>query len=164
MRSWPGLQEVGQIPDSERQDPAFFRNRKVEIGRDGCRVPLPWTSSRNGEEGSSFGFGPGGSHLPQPDWFADFAVDVEATDPDSTLNLYRRALALRHDLECAEQLEWTEVSENLLGFERPNGWHAVMNFGQGPVDLPQGEVLVSSGPLTSDGRLPAETTVWLRRG
>ena len=159
-----GLQEVGQIPDDQRQDPAFFRNREVEVGRDGCRVPLPWTSSRNGEQGSSFGFGPGGSHLPQPDWFAGFALDVESADPDSTLNLYRRALGLRRDLECAERLEWTEVSEQVLEFERPNRWHAVMNFGQEPVDLPQGEVLISSGPLTSDGRLPAETTAWLRRG
>ncbi|MCU1522963.1 MAG: alpha-amylase, partial [Arthrobacter sp.] len=37
-----GLQEVGEIPDSERQDPTFFRNKGVEVGRDGCRVPLPW--------------------------------------------------------------------------------------------------------------------------
>ncbi len=39
-----GLQEVGEIPDAERQDPAFFRNKGVEIGRDGCRVPLPWAA------------------------------------------------------------------------------------------------------------------------
>lgn len=31
------LPEVGQIPDEDRQDPAFFRNRDVEVGRDGCR-------------------------------------------------------------------------------------------------------------------------------
>ena len=35
------------------------------------------------------------------------------------------------------------------------------NFGDAPVDLPAGEVLVSSGPL-EDGQLPANTTVWLR--
>lgn len=51
-----GLQEVGDIPDEYRTDPrTFFRNRTVEMGRDGCRVPLPWT-----HEGSSFGFGPDG--------------------------------------------------------------------------------------------------------
>ncbi|WP_035776878.1 glycoside hydrolase family 13 protein, partial [Arthrobacter sp. H5] len=58
-----GLLEVAEIPDADRQDPTFFRNAGVEIGRDGCRVPLPWTRS-----GSSFGFGDGGSHLPQPQW------------------------------------------------------------------------------------------------
>ena len=49
-----GLQEVTEIPDAERQDPTFFRNKGVEIGRDGCRVPLPWA-----QEGTSFGFGAG---------------------------------------------------------------------------------------------------------
>jgi alpha-glucosidase len=152
-----GLQEVGQIPDDARQDPAFFRNREIEIGRDGCRVPLPWTG-----DGSSFGFGPGGSHLPQPEWFADYAVDVESDDPTSTLNLYRRALSLRHQLECPETLDWLEVSPTVLGFARPNGWCALTNFGTEPVELPRGEVLLASGPL-ADGRLPGETTVWIRR-
>ena len=151
-----GLQEVGQIPDEDRQDPAFFRNREIEIGRDGCRVPLPWTST-----GSSFGFGAGSAHLPQPGWFADYAVDVESDDPASTLNLYRRALSLRHELECAESLEWTQVSPGVLAFRRPNGWTAVTNFGTEPVALPEGEVLLASGPLTGD-QLPGETTVWLR--
>ncbi|MFT4295162.1 MAG: glycoside hydrolase family 13 protein [Micropruina sp.] len=151
-----GLQEVSQIPDEDRQDPAFFRNRQIEIGRDGCRVPLPWT-----REGSSFGFGPGGAHLPQPAWFADYAVDTQTDDSASTLNLYRRALHLRNELETEESLEWTQVAPTVLAFVRPNGWSAVMNFGTEPVALPEGEVLLASGPL-GDGELPGETTVWLR--
>ncbi|MCB0887568.1 MAG: alpha-amylase, partial [Propionibacteriaceae bacterium] len=150
------LQEVGQIPAAERQDPSFFRTEGAEIGRDGCRVPLPWTA-----DGASFGFGANGAHLPQPEWFGAYAVETEAADPSSTLSLYRRALALRHELECAESLEWFEVSESVLGVERPNGWRAVMNFGADPVALPAGDVLLSSAPLT-DGELPGETTVWLR--
>ncbi|MEZ5086929.1 MAG: glycoside hydrolase family 13 protein [Tessaracoccus sp.] len=152
-----GLQEVGQIPDEDRQDPAFFRNRDIEVGRDGCRVPLPWTA-----EGSSFGFGDNGAHLPQPEWFADYAVAAQSGDAGSTLTLYRQALALRHALECEEKLEWAEVSDSVLGITRPNGWSAVMNFGTEPVALPEGEVLISSGPL-ADGQLPGETAVWLRR-
>jgi alpha-glucosidase len=66
-----GLQEVTEIPDADRQDPAFFRDRGVQIGRDGCRVPLPWKV-----EGTSFGFGEAGSHLPQPDWFSQYAVEA----------------------------------------------------------------------------------------
>jgi alpha-glucosidase len=73
-----GLQEVGsEIPDSQRQDPAFFRNKGVEIGRDGCRVPLPWTAS-----GTSFGFGTGGAHLPQPEWFASYSVEAQELQED----------------------------------------------------------------------------------
>lgn len=151
------MQEVGQIPDEDRQDPAFFRNRDIEVGRDGCRVPLPWTA-----EGSSFGFGDNGAHLPQPEWFADYAVAAQSGDAGSTLTLYRQALALRHALECEEKLEWAEVSDSVLGITRPNGWSAVMNFGTEPVALPEGEVLISSGPL-ADGQLPGETAVWLRR-
>ncbi|MBK7822270.1 MAG: glycoside hydrolase family 13 protein [Tessaracoccus sp.] len=151
-----GLQEVGQIPAAERQDPSFFRTEGAEIGRDGCRVPLPWTA-----DGASFGFGEGESHLPQPGWFGTYAVEAESSDPASTLNLYRRGLALRHELECAESMEWIEVTESVLGIERPNGWRAVMNFGTDPVALPAGDVLLSSAPL-ADGELPGETTVWLR--
>lgn len=151
-----GLQEVGVIPPQERQDPAFFRSEGAEIGRDGCRVPLPWSAV-----GASFGFGHGPSHLPQPTWFDRYAVDAEATDPDSTLTMYRRALALRRELECEERLSWLETPGEVLGFVRPNGWRAVTNFGTGPVPLPEGEVLISSGPL-GDGQLPGETTVWLR--
>src|SRR5690606_5628670 len=53
-----GLHEVPEIADHERQDPAFFRGGEGDgLGRDGCRVPLPWAAT-----GTSFGFGSGGSH------------------------------------------------------------------------------------------------------
>ena len=59
-----GLQEVGELPAANLQDPAYFRSKGAEKGRDGCRVPIPWTVG-----GLSFGFGSGGSHLVQPKWF-----------------------------------------------------------------------------------------------
>jgi len=152
-----GLQEVGRIPDADRQDPTFFRNKGVEIGRDGCRVPLPWS-----REGASFGFGPDGAHLPQPEWFAGFSVEAEEHDPASTLSLYRDALALRRELQTAETLDWLEIGEAVLHVARPGGWEIVTNFGTEPIALPEGAVLVASGPL-ADGALPGETTVWLRR-
>jgi alpha-glucosidase len=153
-----GLQEVGsEIPDAERQDPAFFRNKGVEVGRDGCRVPLPWTAS-----GNSFGFGTGGAHLPQPDWFASHSVEVQEAQEDSTLSLYRRALALRSQLQTAETLEWLETGRSdVLAFRRPNGWTSVTNFGTEAYKLPAGKVLVSSSPLEADS-LPQATTAWLQ--
>ena len=153
-----GLHEVADIPDAERQDPTFFRSPGVDLGRDGCRVPLPWTAS-----GGSFGFGDAGAHLPQPDWFETYAADVQDGDPASTLSLYRRALALRHELQTAEELTWIDGSSaEVVAYERPNGWSIVTNFGAEAVALPAGEVLLSSRAL-DDGRLPGETTVWLRR-
>lgn len=151
-----GLQEVGEIPDSERQDPAFFRDRGVQIGRDGCRVPLPWAV-----EGSSFGFGERGAHLPQPEWFSAFSVEAQDDVPGSTLELYRHALALRAALQTAEGLEWIpSASASILHFARPNGWQSLTNFGAEPVALPEGVVVISSGPL-DDGVLPGNTTAWI---
>ncbi len=123
-----GLHEVAAIPDSERQDPTFFRNAGVEIGRDGCRVPLPWTAT-----GQSFGFGGAPAHLPQPEWFAGVAASVQDSDPESTLNLYREALRLRRRLQSAEQLFWVgQANPDVLAFRRPNGWTVVTNFGPRP--------------------------------
>ncbi|OFI37408.1 alpha-amylase [Arthrobacter sp. SW1] len=152
-----GLQEVGnEITDAERQDPSFFRNKGKEIGRDGCRVPLPWTA-----EGPSFGFGDGPAHLPQPAWFADFAVDVQDGDESSTLELYRKALKLRRELQSGEELEWIPNADpQVLHFRRPNGWESVTNFGTDAVELPEGTVVVSSSAL-EDGKLPGATTAWL---
>ncbi|MFH8252007.1 glycoside hydrolase family 13 protein [Microbacterium sp. B2969] len=151
-----GLQEFGEIPDSERQDPAFFRDKGVQIGRDGCRVPLPWTI-----DGPSFGFGVGGSHLPQPEWFSGSSVEAQDGVAGSTLELYRQALALRAELQTGEKLEWLpSVDASVLHFARPNGWQSVTNFGAQPVALPAGTVLLSSGPLDGE-MLPGNTTAWL---
>ncbi|HAG60737.1 MAG TPA: alpha-amylase [Arthrobacter bacterium] len=152
-----GLQEVTEILDAERQDPAFFRDRGVQIGRDGCRVPLPWKV-----EGTSFGFGDAGSHLPQPDWFSKYAVEAQDGTEGSTLELYRTALKLRRELQTAEELEWVETGNpDVLHFRRPDGWQVVANFGGTAVELPEGAVLVSSSPL-EEANLPANSTAWLR--
>ncbi|CAM3647695.1 glycoside hydrolase family 13 protein [Isoptericola cucumis] len=151
-----GLHEVADIPDDERQDPSFFRNPGVDMGRDGCRVPLPWTT-----DGPSFGFGDGPAHLPQPAWFADHAAGAQDGVEGSTLELYRAALALRRKLQTGEELEWLETGPaDVLAFRRPNGWVSVTNFGDAPVPLPDGEVLLSSAPLDG-GVLPGATTAWV---
>ncbi|HET9059621.1 MAG TPA: glycoside hydrolase family 13 protein [Acidimicrobiales bacterium] len=151
-----GLQEVGQIPDRARQDPTFFRNKGVEVGRDGCRVPLPWEP-----EGSSFGFGADGAHLPQPEWFASYAASRQDGETGSTLNFYRTALALRRQLQGEESLVWHPGPKSVLHFSRPGGWHAVANFGGTPVDLPEGEVLIASAEADR-GVLAPESTAWVR--
>ena len=120
-------------------------------------MPLPWTP-----QGSSFGFGAGGAHLPQPDWFAEYAASTQEEAAGSTLNLYRQALALRHELQGAEELEWQDTgNDQVLAFTRPGGWLSVTNFGNAPVQLPDGELLLATQPV--HGRtLPAHTTAWLR--
>ena len=154
-----GLHEVAEISPEQRQDPAFFRGGEFDgLGRDGCRVPLPWTS-----DGASFGFGAGDAHLPQPAWFGQYAADVEAADPASTLSLYREALRLRHRLQSGESLEWTDTGRaDVLRFTRPNGWQAVANFGTEPFDLGEdaADVILASAPLAGTS-LAGESTVWI---
>jgi alpha-glucosidase len=154
-----GLHEVADIPAELIQDPAFSRSGGAEKGRDGCRVPLPWTA-----DGPSFGFGAGAAHLPQPAWFGQLSVQAQEHDPASTLTMYRQALAWRRRLQAAESLEWMPgAGGQVLHFARPDGWQSVTNFGPGAVPLPQGTVVVASAPLEA-GLLPADTTSWIAVG
>ena len=151
-----GLPEVIVLPDSAMQDPLWFRMEGKAKTRDGCRVPLPWTAA-----GTSFGFGSNGSHLPQPEWFADFAVDKQLADSHSTLNLYRNALKLRRELLAGEELEWVESAAGSLAFRRPGGWLCQTNFAREPVQRSAGEVILASCEINGD-KLPGNSTVWLR--
>ncbi len=154
-----GLHEVVEIAPEQRQDPSFFRSGGGDIGRDGSRVPLPWTSA-----GVSFGFGDAAPHLPQPAWFSDVSVAAQDVDADSTLSLYRRALALRRTLQTNDELAWVLTRrDDVLHIRRPGGWEVVANFGAEPyayepTTLPA-PVLVSTDALTGN-TVPADTTVW----
>jgi alpha-glucosidase len=152
-----GLAEVADIPDADKQDPAFFRDRGSTPTRDGCRVPVPWTAT-----GPSFGFGAGAPHLPQPAWFAQYAVDAQEEDPDSTLSFYRRALRLREELQTDEEIEWMQHDDPIVSFRRAGGWASLTNFGTEPVPLPEGVVLIASAPLDEPTLLPPDTTAWIR--
>lgn len=154
-----GLFEVADLADADMQDPIWIRSHNETRGRDGCRVPLPWERDANG-----YGFTYAKPHLPQPAWFGNLAVDVQETDAASTLSLYRRALRLRRELQCDERLTWGALtSPTVLDVIRPNGWRSVTNFGDAPVALPEGEVLLSSAPIVA-GQLPANASAWLRSG
>ncbi len=152
-----GLPEVWDLPESVLDDPVWKNSGHTQRGRDGCRVPIPWTS-----EGPSFGFGDGAGWLPQPLAFGPLSAATQAGDDDSTLEMYRRALALRdvhfvHD----EQLDWMPSSDHSLAFERGSGVRCVVNFGPDPIELPAGDVLLASHPL-HDGRLLAsDATAWV---
>jgi alpha-glucosidase len=151
-----GLHEVADLASDVLTDPAFLRSGGAEKGRDGCRVPLPWTNG-----GPSFGFSTGAAHLPQPAWFGPVSVEAQEHDSASTLALYRQALSWRRQLQAAESLEWMPgTNGQVLHFRRPGGWQCVTNFGPGAVPLPPGTVVVASSSLR-DGLLPADTTAWL---
>jgi len=164
-----GLPEVLDLPDELRQDPTFTRTGGAERGRDGARVPLPWSG-----DAPPFGFGPSDrAWLPQlADWAA-LTVEAQQADPGSMLALYRRALELRRHLPglgdgSMRWLDAAPAARDVLAFARDPGVVCVVNVGSTPVDLPADLVagadpVLASSPLPEARRLPGATAVWLAR-
>ena len=153
-----GLPEVIDLPDESRQDPTWFRTAGERYGRDGCRVPIPWEA-----DVPAYGFNhTGASWLPQPDDWSVFARDAQRGVEGSTLEFYRRALAIRaaNDLGMGSVNWITGLGDDVVAFS--NGPISVIaNTGTTTVELPAGEVLLASEAVTGS-QLPADTTVWLR--
>ena len=203
-----GLFEVADIPWDRLEDPTAFHTAQATMdkGRDGCRVPLPWTASDEpaladfsrpapaddgtGENhvplcaagqfgtGASFGFSPAvradgvtpaaDPHLPQPLWFKDYAVDVEQADPDSMYTLYHAALAIRQESLTATRdttAEQVGMGDDVVAYTRAavggRVFTSITNFGNAPIALPDGSVVLASGPLTPEGQLPTDTSAWV---
>jgi alpha-glucosidase len=145
------------LPDEARQDPIFFQTGGELPGRDGCRVPLPWSGVS-----PPFGFSTGDPWLPQPLTWVSQTASAQLGDPESTLEFYRRALALRRSLKDSLPTapEWLEgFPPDVLAFRR-GPLTCVTNFGDSPVRI-TGEVSLASGPLDGD-LLPGGSAVWLR--
>ena len=178
-----GLPEVTDLPDDVLADPTFARTGGAQRGRDGCRVPIPWS----GDE-PPFGFGEKGSWLPQPAEWAVRTAAHEAEDPASMLSLYRTALRIRKQSAALGEgpLNWLVTppardatrtdpdsraepaapEEHLLVFRRGDDVVCAVNTGTDAVPLPvalaDATVLVASTPLEVAGALPGNTTVWLQ--
>jgi alpha-glucosidase len=157
-----GLPEHTMLADEFRQDPTFYRTGGERVGRDGCRVPLPWESGI----GEANGFNQTGeAWLPQPEIYAAYARDQQEGVSGSTLELYKQALHLRRNLSLGEgSFAWLPefTRDDVLGY-RNGDILVIHNFGQTPVTLPAGEVVLSSLHGMSTGHaLAADQTVWLK--
>jgi alpha-glucosidase len=149
-----GLEQVEVAPEF-RQDPSWLRTG--EPGRDGCRVPIPWSGHT-----PPYGFGPGTGRpwIPQPADWAPLTVEAEASDPESTLSFYRAALAARRTFatSAGDDVEMLDLGADVLAFRR-GPVTVVLNCGREPVTLPAGQVMMASGPVGDT--LPADTAVWI---
>jgi alpha-glucosidase len=160
-----GLWEVQDIPDELRQDPIWHRTGGADPGRDGCRVPLPWSGVE-----PPFGFSPAGPTsepwLPQPKDWRDLTVQAESGNPDSMLELYRQALRIRR-IEPAlgdGPMTWLPAASGVLAFDRGTSVRCITNLSASPVRLPpHSAVILTSSPL-ADGLLPPDAAAWLRIG
>jgi alpha-glucosidase len=162
-----GLWEVQDIPDELRQDPIWQRTHGADPGRDGCRVPLPWSGTE-----PPFGFSPADAGaepwLPQPKEWRELTVAAESAGADSMLLLYRDALRIRRAESALGDgvMNWLPSAAGTLTFDRLDEHGAVVrcvaNLSSAPVPLPSGAlVLLASEPLT-DAVLPPDTSAWLR--
>jgi alpha-glucosidase len=159
-----GLPEVEDLPGDARQDPAWVRSGHTDPGRDGCRVPLPWSGDR-----APFGFSPtdatAAPWLPQPEWFAQYTAERNAADPASMLQLYRDAIRMRREHTALGDgpFSWVSSGDDVVAFERTPEFVCVVNLGGTPVALPpHAAVLLASAPLV-DGMLAGDAAVWLAR-
>ncbi|MCG5435514.1 glycoside hydrolase family 13 protein [Micromonospora foliorum] len=157
-----GLYEVEDIPYALRQDPMWERSGRIDPGRDGCRVPLPW-----GGDEPPFEFSPEGAAapwLPQPADWKDRTASAQTGDSASMLELYRAAIQARKaDPALGDgELTWLPAPDGVLAFSRGGGFACLVNLSAEAVPMPaQGELVLASGPL-DDGLLPSDTAVWLR--
>ncbi|MBA2445041.1 MAG: glycoside hydrolase family 13 protein [Nocardioidaceae bacterium] len=155
-----GLAEVEDIPSELRQDPMWWQSGYTDPGRDGCRVPLPWSGDQ-----PPFGFSPEGATkspwLPQPKSWATRTQEALENDPDSILNLYRAALRLRTELlEGMTPPEWIDSPADVLAFRRGDV-ECWVNTGDVGIQLPDKRVLLRSDDGVEGGQLPSDAAAWL---
>jgi alpha-glucosidase len=132
-----GLEEV-DLPDEVRQDPVFFQSKGARKGRDGCRVPIPWTRALEPN-----------AWLPQPSDWSEKSVEAQTGRAGSLIELYRRAL----DLRPRGGFTWRDSPPDVLAFDRDD-LTCIVHFGDERM-VPPGELLLAS----DDER----TAVWVRR-
>jgi len=167
-----GLPEV-DVPEEAREDPSWLRTGKV--GRDGCRVPIPWSGTS-----APYGFAPGDTQpwLPQPDAWGDLSVAAQDGDPSSTLAFFRRALALRRRTidGLADRISLPVGPRGVLLIEREPGFLCVLNCGVRSALFSSvaaklgvdglGRMVITSGDddrIAAAAALPPDTTAWFRR-
>jgi alpha-glucosidase len=166
-----GLEDA-DLPDEARRDPVWFRSQGAQKGRDGGRVPLPWTGVA-----PPYGFydvGPDDPHPaiwlpPPPDW-ANFTVDAQSRDASSTLGQYRAMHLLRHahpgflDLD---NVTWPEAPPGVFAVRRGCGFACVVNCSDEEVTSPIGGYVITASDASvvlerNVVTLPPDTGAWIQ--
>jgi alpha-glucosidase len=155
-----GLPEVEDIPPERRRDPMWLRSGGTDPGRDGCRVPIPWSGVQ-----PPHGFSPDGAERPwldQPDDWGPLTVGAQTDDPTSMLSLYRNGLRIRRTRPWgAGPFRWLDAGGESLSFARGDAFTCLVNFGDEPIAVPAGAVILIASNELEGGALPQDTTVWL---
>ena len=164
-----GLPEVFDIPDDRREDPVFHLTHGEGVGRDGCRIPLPWTA----DPATAFGFSSptkaglvDDPWLPQPSTWGLYAASGQQ-HPGTMLDLYQQLSAARrrHALPQGLGAHTVDLGPGLVGLRR-GSLLVVMNVTQADIDLSGGELLrgaemiIATEPTGPAATIAADSTTW----
>ncbi|MDX3803315.1 alpha-amylase family glycosyl hydrolase [Streptomyces sp. AK04-3B] len=157
-----GLPEVEDLPESVLEDPIWERSGHTDRGRDGCRVPIPWSG-----QSPPFGFSPEDAPaepwLPQPADWNERSAEAQTGDETSMLELYRTAIRLRRENPALGDgtMTWLDAPAGVLAFRRDPGFVCVVNLSEEAYQLPHhSSVLLAGGPI-EDGVLTPDQAAWL---
>ncbi|HVE81191.1 MAG TPA: alpha-glucosidase [Myxococcales bacterium] len=136
------------IPRKEVMDPPGVRYWPLYLGRDGFRTPMQWTAAPTG------GFTTGTPWMRLGPEAQRLNVELEAKDPGSVLNWYKRLIKLRRSLPALRLgtfRAWFGEPKAVFAYSRVHDGQTVsvlLNFSRfsRAVDLPAGayEVLAST--------------------
>ncbi len=146
-----------EVPPERQRD--HFGHSVGGVSRDPTRTPMPWNSGRNG--GFS-GAAPADLWLPVSEEVEQINVEAQLADPDSSLSLYRRLIALRRKSAALHGGTYEAVeqaAEGCLAYVRAAGDDRkliVLNLSADPAacePLPTGTVVVSTDRATEGRRV-----------
>ena len=125
--------------------------------RDSARTPIPWTSGKNA-----------GFTTADKPWFyinpnyKEINVEDEEKDPDSVLNFYRKAIALKKEIDRdAPYKELYKSSSKIYAYTRGNEYTVVCSFTEAPVKFSApGSIILSNYKDNGEYLKPYECRVY----
>ena len=159
-----GLPEVVDLPEEVLADPIWERSGHTVRGRDGARVPIPWT-----RQGPSLGFGGGPPWLPQPTSWSEPVgrgagrcrrVDAGALPLRTRAcgAASRRSATVPCDGSTARPTPWSSNGRTPARGSSARSTSALTRCRSRRTTRCCSQVR----RWTPDGRLPSDTAVWLR--
>ena len=160
-----GLPESTDMPHEFRQDPTFHRTEGKEIGRDGCRVPIPWV-----RDAPSLGLRSRatrrGCRSPSPTARMPWTSRPVSRARRSSSTARCSLPVGRAGSGWARRRGTSSPVETSLAFVNASADDSrrtlvLVNLGCDPVALPDGATVThQSGDLTADGLVPTDVAVW----
>ncbi len=168
-----GVPEVFDIPDDRREDPVFLQTNGERIGRDGCRIPMPWTD----DPSTAYGFSAVANDesapepwLPQPGWWGTHAVDELDGDDNSILELYRAVVSARREFATPQGLVAAVVDlgpgvvavrrGDLVAVTNTTGTPIALDLENDLIEIATPVFASEPAEMHTPGVIPPDSTIW----